>query len=92
MLLVPREPRPDRDALRDALAALAEKAISPARPDDLDARDPAFIRRVMPLLGWLYDAYFRCETELAEGLPEGPFLAVANHNAMTGIPDMFCHM
>ena len=92
MLILPREPRPDRDALRDALAALASKATSPVRPDDLDARDPAFIRRVMPLLGWLYDGYFRCETELVAPLPEGPFLAVANHNAMTGIPDMFCHM
>jgi 1-acyl-sn-glycerol-3-phosphate acyltransferase len=92
VLILPREPRPDRDAVRDALAALASKAMSPVRPDDLDARDPDFIRRVMPLLGWLYDGYFRCETELASELPEGPFLAVANHNAMTGIPDMFCHM
>ncbi len=92
MLILPHEPRPDRTAVRDALAALGQKAISPVRPDDLDARDPAFIRRVMPLLGWLYDGYFRCETEIAAGLPDGPFLAVANHNAMTGIPDMFCHM
>ncbi len=92
MLILPHEPRPDRAAVRDALAALGQKAICPVRPDDLDARDPAFIRRVMPLLGWLYDGYFRCETELAAELPDGPFLAVANHNAMTGIPDMFCHM
>lgn len=92
VLILPREPRPERAALRDALAALASKALSPVRADDLDARDPAFIRRVIPLLGLLYDDYFRCETELVAKLPEGPFLAVANHNAMTGIPDMFCHM
>ncbi len=48
MLLLPHEPRPDGHALRDALAALAQKALCPVRPDDLDARDPAFIRRVMP--------------------------------------------
>lgn len=40
----------------------------------------------------LYDRYFRCETELETDLPSGPFLAVANHNGMTGTPDMFCHM
>lgn len=92
MLLLPHEPRPGRAALQDALAALAAKALTTPRADDLDARDPAFIRRVMPLLGWLYDGYFRCETEIEAELPAGPFLAVANHNAMTGIPDMFCHM
>jgi 1-acyl-sn-glycerol-3-phosphate acyltransferase len=92
VLILPHEPRPERDALRDALTAFREKATARVRPDDLDARDPAFIRRVMPLLGWLYDGYFRCETEITAELPDGPFLAVANHNAMTGIPDMFCHM
>ena len=62
------------------------------RPDDPDARDPSFIRRVMPLLGLLYDHYFRTETEFVEPFVDGPCLAVANHNAMTGTPDMFCHM
>jgi 1-acyl-sn-glycerol-3-phosphate acyltransferase len=63
-----------------------------ARPHDLDARDQAFITDMMPLLGVLYDRYFRCETELEGELPSGPYLAVANHNGMTGTPDMFCHM
>src|SRR5262249_6920821 len=40
----------------------------------------------------LYDAYFRCETEFEAEVPTGPFLAVGNHNGMTGTPDMFCHM
>lgn len=62
------------------------------RPQDLDARDEDFIRRVIPLVGVLYDHYFRCETELEAELPAKRFLAVANHNAMTGMPDMFCHM
>lgn len=92
MLTIQREPAPSAEALRDALSALAQKGKERVRPDDLDARDPAFIRRILPLMGFLYDSYFRCETELEEELPEGRFLAVANHNAMTGIPDMFCHM
>ncbi|MCC6556340.1 MAG: 1-acyl-sn-glycerol-3-phosphate acyltransferase [Polyangiaceae bacterium] len=78
--------------MRDAIAAFRGKARERVRPQDLDARDPGFITRVLPLLGALYDDYFRCETELEEELPPGPFLGVANHNGMTGTPDMFCHM
>ena len=92
MLIIPREPRPSLAALRDAVAAFREKGRVRVRPDDLDARDPAFVERVLPLLGLLYDDYFRCETEVEEELPDGPFLGVANHNGMTGTPDMFCHM
>jgi 1-acyl-sn-glycerol-3-phosphate acyltransferase len=92
VLLVPRFPRPSLDAVRDALAAFAEKGKQRARPDALEARDEAFITRVMPLLGFFYDEYFRCETEFESELPPGAFLAVGNHNGMTGTPDMFCHM
>lgn len=92
MHLVGRAPWPSRSEVSDALRAFADKARQPARPDDLDARDEAFIQRVLPFLGGLYDFYFRAETELEAPLPEGAFLAVGNHNAMTGIPDMFCHM
>ncbi|HVY44302.1 MAG TPA: 1-acyl-sn-glycerol-3-phosphate acyltransferase [Minicystis sp.] len=92
MLLVPKEPRPGLDALRDGLAAFRDKARAAVRPDALDARDPAFIRRVLPLMGLFYDEYFRCETEFDAEVPDGAFLAVGNHNAMTGMPDMFCHM
>jgi 1-acyl-sn-glycerol-3-phosphate acyltransferase len=86
------EPIPSAAVVQDGLHALWEKAKMPVRPADLDARDEHFIRRVLPLLGLLYDHYFRCETELEAEMPEGPALVVANHNAMTGIPDMFCHM
>ncbi len=61
-------------------------------PHDLDARDEAFISDVIPLMDVLYDDYFRCETELEAEVPAGPVLFVANHNGMTGTPDMFCHM
>jgi 1-acyl-sn-glycerol-3-phosphate acyltransferase len=78
--------------LRASVQALVAKAKIPVRRDDLDARDPGFIERSMPLMGLLYDHYFRAETEFLAPFPEGPVLAVANHNAMTGMPDMFCHM
>ncbi len=90
--VVPHEPVPSVDALRDGLAALREKARTPVRPNDLEARDPRFIARVMPLLGTFYDHYFRTETELEAPIVNGAALVVGNHNAMTGTPDMFCHM
>jgi 1-acyl-sn-glycerol-3-phosphate acyltransferase len=90
--ILPPSSTPSLDELRDSLAAFREKAGVAARPFDLEARDPRFIARVLPLLGLLYDRYFRCETEIEAELPAGRFLAVANHNGMTGIPDMFCHM
>lgn len=90
--IVPHEPIPPLAAVKDGLDALAQMARGRVRPDDLDARDPTFIARVMPLLGVLYDHYFRAETEFVEPFVDGPCLAVANHNAMTGTPDMFCHM
>jgi 1-acyl-sn-glycerol-3-phosphate acyltransferase len=92
VLIVPPEPRPTGKELRDGLLAIREKSRDRVRPNDLDARDERFIRRVMPLLGAFYDDYFRCETELEDDIPEGACLVVGNHNAMTGIPDMFCHM
>lgn len=92
MLTIPPEPLPSPEALRDGVAAFLEQARAPVRPNDLEARDARFIRRVRPLLDLLYDRYFRCETELEAELPDGPFLAVGNHNGMTGTPDMFCHM
>ena len=92
MVIVPPEPRPSREELRESVEAFREKARAKVRPDDLGARDPRFIRRVLPLLGMLYDEYFRCETEFEDEIPAGKCLVVGNHNAMTGMPDMFCHM
>jgi 1-acyl-sn-glycerol-3-phosphate acyltransferase len=92
VLTLPPEPRPSFKEIQDALAALREKASEKVRPNDLSLRDPSFIRRILPLLGALYDSYFRCETEFEQELPAERFLGVANHNAMTGTPDMFCHM
>lgn len=92
MLSLAHEPFPRRAAVAVALRALREKATAKVRPRDLDARDPAFVAQVLPLVGALSDHYFRAEHELEEELPEGPYLAVGNHNAMTIAPDMFCLM
>jgi 1-acyl-sn-glycerol-3-phosphate acyltransferase len=92
MIVVERRSAPPASALRDALRAFGQKARSGVEPHSLDARDPHFIERVLPLLELLYDQYFRCDTELEQEIPEGPVMVVANHNGMTGTPDMFCHM
>lgn len=93
MIRVERSEAAGWPALRRAAAALRDKARKPARPHDLDARDPRFIEAVRPFMDTLYDGYFRAETEIEEDLPqEEPMLAVANHNGMSGTPDMFCIM
>lgn len=92
MIVIAPEPLPSLSELTRAVRALRDKARAEVRPSDLDARDPGFIAGFQPIMSLLYDGYFRCETELEEEVPEGPLLAVANHNGMTGTPDMFCHM
>lgn len=92
MIRIERLPPPEADRLADAMRALADKRQAPVRPYAPEARDPAFIDRVRPLFDVFYDHYFRCETELACEVPDGPLMAVANHNGMSGVPDMFCHM
>lgn len=91
-ILVPRAKDPSPADVARAVAALAKVGTRAVRPNDLDARDPEFIEEMLPLMDLLYDRYFRCETELEAHIPKGPVLIVANHNGMTGTPDMFCHM
>jgi 1-acyl-sn-glycerol-3-phosphate acyltransferase len=93
VITVERAPTPSVTELGGALRAFRQKGKHAARPNDLDSRDPAFIHRVMPLMDLFYDQYFRAETELECDVPEDePLLAVANHNGMSGTPDMFCVM
>jgi 1-acyl-sn-glycerol-3-phosphate acyltransferase len=92
VIVVPNEPMPSAAALGRAALAFARAGRRRVRSRDLDARDPAFARDVLPALGLLYDHVFRCETEIERDVPDGPSLVVGNHNAMTGMPDMFCHM
>src|SRR3954471_20108257 len=58
--------------------------------DDLDGWDPDYIRRVLPLMSGLINAYFRGEVRGLENIPdEGPVLLVGNHSGGTLIADTF---
>ena len=60
--------------------------------DILDRRDPAFIRMVLPWLGFLFDHYHQATIEGFEHLPPGRALVVGNHNGGIMAPDMFAFM
>jgi 1-acyl-sn-glycerol-3-phosphate acyltransferase len=58
--------------------------------DDLEAWDPDYIRRVLPVLRALTHTYFRGEVRGLENIPaEGPSLLVGNHSGGTLIADTF---
>jgi 1-acyl-sn-glycerol-3-phosphate acyltransferase len=51
---------------------------SPASECDPFGEDPELVRRVTPLLEFLYQHYWRVEVEGAEQLPQGPSIVLAN--------------
>jgi 1-acyl-sn-glycerol-3-phosphate acyltransferase len=57
--------------------------------DDLDAWDPEYIRRTLPILGRFYRTYFRGEVNGLDRIPAGPSLLVGNHSGGTMIADTF---
>jgi hypothetical protein len=85
-------PRP-LDGLAEIGANVAHEwreALSGARGgDDLDAWDPEYIRRTLPILGRLFRNYFRGEVHGLDHIPEGPALLVGNHSGGTMIADTF---
>jgi 1-acyl-sn-glycerol-3-phosphate acyltransferase len=57
--------------------------------DDVDAWDPEYIRRTLPILGRFFRTYFRGEVNGLDRIPEGPALLVGNHSGGTMIADTF---
>jgi len=53
----------------------------------LDQRDPKFIESMMPILGLLYNFYFRVQTSGWENVPDGKILIVGSHNGGLASPD-----
>ncbi|MBD2627334.1 lysophospholipid acyltransferase family protein [Trichormus variabilis] len=53
----------------------------------LDERDPKFIETIMPLLGFLYNYYFRVQTSGWENVPDEKILIVGSHNGGLASPD-----
>jgi 1-acyl-sn-glycerol-3-phosphate acyltransferase len=56
------------------------------------ARDPAFIRSILPWVEPLFEHYHQLDVSGLERFPTGPALAVGNHNGGTMSPDMFGFM
>jgi 1-acyl-sn-glycerol-3-phosphate acyltransferase len=57
-------------------------------PAELDARDPEYIRNMLPLMWLLTTVYFRAEVRGMERIPEGgPVLFVSNHSGGNMTPD-----
>src|SRR3954452_6479246 len=58
--------------------------------NDIDAWDPEYIRRVLPVWRALMGTYFRGEVRGLDNIPdEGPSLLVGNHSGGTLIADTF---
>ncbi len=53
----------------------------------LDQRDPRFIESMMPVLGLLYNCYFRVQTSGWENVPDEKILIVGSHNGGLASPD-----
>lgn len=68
-------------ALTSVLAYVSRTSEAGFVPDDLERRDPEFVRWVMDMSRWLGEHYFRLRFEGLEHIPgDGPALLVGNHN------------
>src|SRR5438067_11575399 len=77
---------------RSAVPAQRRALIAGAAAE-LEARDPEFIRRQLPLMWLLSTLYFRAEVRGMERVPEdGPVLFVGNHSGGNMSPDSMVFM
>ena len=55
----------------------------------LEGRDPSIFQHIMPLMSWLYDAYYQVETDGWEHIPtDENVMLVGSHNGGIPAPDM----
>lgn len=70
------------------LAPLARRMAN-ARSGQVSQRDPGFISRVLPVIGW-YAGYFSPEVRGLDRLPAtGPVLVVGNHSCLFYMPEVW---
>jgi 1-acyl-sn-glycerol-3-phosphate acyltransferase len=56
----------------------------------LDGRNPDMLKQTMPLLGWLYQHYYRVSTDGWEHIPaDESIMLVGSHNGGLSAPDMY---
>ncbi len=58
--------------------------VTPPVRHSRDGYDPRFIERLRPVLGFLYERYFRVGTHGTGNIPRRPALFVGNHNGIMG--------
>lgn len=84
------------DSFRAAAPATGAPQLYVLRDLPLDPKllriDPAFARRVFPVLDRIVDVWFRAEIEGAEHLSERASLMVSTHNGLFHMPDMYTLM
>lgn len=57
--------------------------------NDVEAWDPEYIRRTLPIMSRVFRTYFRGEVRGLDRIPDGPSLLVGNHSGGTMIADTF---
>jgi 1-acyl-sn-glycerol-3-phosphate acyltransferase len=77
-------------AMLGALRGAAARAAPPLDPDRLDARDPALVAQILPLVRAANRRYLRLRAEGFERVPREPVLYVGNHNGGIAGPDLSC--
>ncbi len=84
----------DAFSLFEALKPLSNLTCPPASALPLDGwslagRDPSVFQHIMPLMNWLYDAYYQVSTSGWEHIPtDENVMLVGSHNGGLPAPDM----
>ncbi|MGK7911212.1 MAG: 1-acyl-sn-glycerol-3-phosphate acyltransferase [Synechococcus sp.] len=66
----------------------AFSAVEPYSGWSLTDRDPGAIERILPVWEWLYEHYFRVQTDGWEHIPDDQVLFVGSHNGGLASPDL----